>query len=231
MRQLFPEPLDEVDLAAAYGSPPAVRVNMIASLDGASAVSGLSGGLGGPADKVVFAAIRGQADAILVGAGTMRAEGYGPSRVGPIAVVTRSCRLDWSSRFFTQAVHRPIVVTVASAGAGEQNRAAEVADVLLAGQSDVDVADAIRQLHGRGFRHLLVEGGPSLNGDVAATGLVDELCLTVSPTLVGGDARRIVSGAGPLEPLPMEPVHMLEQDGYLFLRYRLRHHLPRPPSS
>src|SRR5437763_114376 len=159
---------------------------MIASLDGASAVSGLSGGLGGPADKAVFAAIRSHADAILVGAGTMRAEGYGPFAGGPIAVVTRSCRLDWSSRFFSEATHRSIVVTVASAAAEERSQAAAVADVVIAGETDVDVRSAVDQLHGRGFAHLLVEGGPQLNGDVVAAGLVDELCLTVSPVLVGG---------------------------------------------
>jgi riboflavin biosynthesis pyrimidine reductase len=152
----------------------------------------------------------------------MRAEGYGPFAGGPIAVVTRSCRLDWSSRFFTAAAHRPIVVTVATADAEERQRAAEVADVIIAGDHDVDVVDAIAQLHGRGFAHVLIEGGPQLNGDVVAAGLVDEVCLTMSPELIGGDARRILSGASPPSPVPLAPVHILEADGFLFLRYARR---------
>ena len=139
MRQLFPTAGD-VDPADAYGrlaalgpSRPRVRLNMIASVDGAASLQGRSGALGGPADKALFATLRSLADVVLVGAGTMRAEGYGPARlsddararrrdwglppVPPIAVMTRSCRLDWSARFFTEAEQRPLVVTVASAAA------------------------------------------------------------------------------------------------------------------
>jgi len=87
---------------------------MIASVDGATTVAGVSGGLGGGADHDLFALLRSLADVVLVAAGTVRAEGYGPSRV-PVAVVTRSCRLDWESPFFTAPVARPIVVTVAGA--------------------------------------------------------------------------------------------------------------------
>jgi hypothetical protein len=122
MRQLFPSPVDPVDPADVYGDPPragpggrpGVRLNMIASVDGATTVAGVSGGLGGGADHELFALLRSLADVVLVAAGTVRAEGYGPSRV-PVAVVTRSCRLDWESPFFTAPVARPIVVTVAGA--------------------------------------------------------------------------------------------------------------------
>ena len=219
LRQLYPEPLDEVDAADAYGDPPPLRLNRIASVDGASAVEGRSGGLGGQADKAVFGAIRSQADAILVGAGTMRSEGYGPFSGGPIAVVTRSCRLDWSSRFFADATHRPIVVTVSSADADSRSRAGEVADVLIAGENDVDIGRAVQSLHGRGFAHVLAEGGPQLNGDLVAAGLLDELCLTVSPVVIGGDVRRILSGAAPPSPVALALRHILEADGYLFVRY------------
>src|SRR5436189_936743 len=134
MRSLLPRWDDERDLEAAYAAPtdtipasPFVRVNMISSFDGAIAVGGRSGLLGGPADRRVFRVLRSLADVILVGAGTARAEGYGPARldeaiqarrrargqsaVPPIAVVTRSCHLDWSTPFFTEAVARSIVVT------------------------------------------------------------------------------------------------------------------------
>ncbi len=228
MRQLLPFPRDPVDLAALYGDlPPAgtqptVRLNMIASIDGATAVAGVSGGLGGPADQELFAVLRSQADVVLVAAGTVRAEHYGPSQV-PVAVISRSCRLDWDSPFFTAAVTPPIVVTVSQAPALERKKAEDVADVIIAGEQDVDLAVTLGALAERGFARVLAEGGPSLNGQLSAAGLLDELCLTVSPLLVGGDAKRILAGPGPqgAGSGPGWRLHSLcEQDGFLFLRYR-----------
>ena len=229
MRQLLPFPLDPVDLATLYGdlpsagARPTVRLNMIASIDGATAVAGLSGGLGGPADQALFAVLRAQADVVLVAAGTVRAERYGPSAV-PVAVISRSCRFDWDSPFFAAAITPPIVVTVAEAPGSERKKAADVADVIIAGERDVDLAAALGALAERGFGRVLAEGGPSLNGQLAAAGLLDELCLTVSPRLVGGEAKRILAGPGPQGVLGSGPGWRLrslcEQDGFLFLRYR-----------
>jgi riboflavin biosynthesis pyrimidine reductase len=201
MRQLFPSPVDPVDPADVYGDPPragpggrpGVRLNMIASVDGATTVAGVSGGLGGGADHELFALLRSLADVVLVAAGTVRAEGYGPSRV-PVAVVTRSCRLDWESPFFTAPVARPIVVTVAGAP-----------------------PDA---LGGRGHRAVLAEGGPTLNAQLAGAGLLDELCLSLSPRPVGGDAKRILDGLPVPGPASLRLCSVCEQDGFLFLRYR-----------
>ena len=225
MRQLLPTFVDPVDPMAVYADPPVaagrpgVRFNMIASVDGATAVDGVAGGLGGEADRALFALLRRLADVVLVAAGTARAEGYGPSPV-PIAVVTRSCRLDWDSRFFTAQFARPVVVTVATAPAEARARAAEVADVVVAGERDVDLARALDVLGARGWRAVLCEGGPTLNGQLAAAGLLDELCLTLSPCLVGGDAKRLL--AGPLLPGPptLTLASACEEDGFLFLRYR-----------
>ena len=178
MRQLFPEPADSVepldvyrDLPIVEGRP-ALRLNMIASVDGATAVDGRSGGLGGPADRRVFAALRSLADVVLVAAGTVRAEHYGPGGL-PIAVVSGSLRLDWDAPFFTAATHRPIVVTHRRAPAAEAVRASRVADVLVAGESQVDLARAVTMLGERGFAHVLAEGGPSLNGALAGAGVLD----------------------------------------------------------
>ena len=228
MRQLLPFGCDPVDPAVLYGdlpsagTRPAVRLNMIASIDGATAVGGLSGGLGGPADHALFAVMRAQADVVLVAAGTVRAEHYGPSQV-PVAVISRSCRLDWDSPFFTAAIAPPLVVTVAEAPAPERKKAADRADVIIAGERDVDLAFALGALAERGFARVLAEGGPSLNGQLAAVGLLDELCLTLSPRLGGGDAKRILAGpdlgllgAG----LAWRLRSLCEQDGFLFLRYR-----------
>ena len=156
---------------------------------------------------------------VLVAAGTARAEGYGPSRV-PVAVVTRSCRLDWEAPFFTAPVARPIVVTVAGAPPDALARAAEVAEVVVAGDRDVDLAVALDALGGRGHRAVLAEGGPTLNAQLAAAGLLDELCLSLSPRLVGGAAKRILDGLEVPGTTPLRLCSVCEQDGFLFLRYR-----------
>jgi riboflavin biosynthesis pyrimidine reductase len=226
LRRLFPEfaeavePLDVYrDLPVVEGRP-AVRLNMIGSVDGATAVDGRSGGLGGPADRKVFAALRALAEVVLVAAGTVRTENYGPAKV-PIAVVSGSLRLDWDTPFFTAAIHRPIVVTSGRAPAEAVKQAAAVADVLVAGDTTVDLTQAVEQLGERGFLHVLAEGGPTFNGALAAAGLLDELCLTLAPLLVSGEAKRILAGPW-LQPPPELTLRSLcEEDGYLFLRYRL----------
>jgi riboflavin biosynthesis pyrimidine reductase len=227
VRQLFPAPVDPVDPADVYGdlptagSRPALRLNMIASADGATTVAGTSGGLGGAADRALFLLLRSLADVVLVGAGTMRAERYGPSSV-PVAVVSRSCRFDWDAPFFSAQKARPIVVTVAGASEPLRARAAEVAEVVVAGEHDVDLARALDELAARGFRSVLAEGGPSLNAQLAAAGLIDELCLTLAPSLVGGDAEGVLDGPALPAPAALRLYSVCEQDGFLFLRWRSR---------
>lgn len=223
MRQLLPVVADDVDpvvvyadLPAASGRP-AVRLNMIASLDGAATVEGLSGGLGGPADHRVFAALRELTDVVLVAAGTVRAERYGPSKV-PLAIVTRSCALDLDAPLFVEGA-RAIVLTVAAAPPQAIAAAREVADVLVAGERTVDLRVALQLLGEAGHRNVLAEGGPSLNAQLAAGDLIDELCLTIAPCLLGGDSRRIL--AGPPVNMNRFALHTIcEESGYLFLRLR-----------
>jgi riboflavin biosynthesis pyrimidine reductase len=227
VRQLFPEPVDPVDPADVYGdlptagSRPALRLNMIASADGATTVAGASGGLGGPADRALFLLLRSLADVVLVAAGTMRADRYGPSSV-PVAVVSRSCRFDWDAPFFSAQKARPIVVTVADAPGPLRARAAEVAQVVVAGEHDVDPARALDELAKLGFRSVLAEGGPSLNAQLAAAGLIDELCLTLAPSLVGGNAKRVLDGPALPVPAALRLRSVCEQDDFLFLRWRPR---------
>lgn len=223
MRQLLPVAADGVDPADVYADlpvvagRPAVRLNMIASLDGAATVGGRSGGLGGPADHRVFAALRELADVVLVAAGTVRAERYGPSKV-PLGIVTRSCALDLDAPLFTKGA-RAIVLTVATAPPVAVAAAREVADVLIAGERSVDLGVALRLLGDAGYRNVLAEGGPSLNAQFAAADLVDELCLTVAPYLVGGDARRILTGT-PVDMTRFGLHTICEDSGYLFVRLR-----------
>jgi riboflavin biosynthesis pyrimidine reductase len=242
MRRLLPTAEDNVDLFEAYtpsanftrAGLPWVRVNMVSSLDGAISVHGRSGALGGPPDRRVFMVLRSLADVIVVGAGTMRAEGYGPARLDddlragrqargqppepPIAVITRSCHFDWQSPFFTEATARPIVFTVNDAVESPGSRGAEVAEIVTVGETEVDLRRALTALGERGMRHALVEGGPGLNAQLAHAGLLDELCLTLSPRVVAGDGPRVL--AGPELPQPLEPrvIQLLEDDGFLFLR-------------
>ncbi len=240
MRALYPRAADDVDLGAAYAVPrrtPFVRCNMISSIDGAIAVHGRSGMLGGPGDRRVFSVLRSLADVVLVGAATARSEGYGPARpdgaarearlgrrqaaVPPIAVVTRSGQLDWSAPFFTAAEARPILLTTADADRGSLERARDVADVIVAGDDRVDLRRALQELEALGYGHVLVEGGPGINAQLLRDGLLDELCLTLSPRIVAGTGPRILAGEELARPLGLRLVHLLEEDGYLFSRLAL----------
>jgi 5-amino-6-(5-phosphoribosylamino)uracil reductase len=218
VRLLFPNPADEVDVAALYAAAdrprsPWVLVNMISTVDGATAIAGKSGGLGGPADKAVFAAIRSVADVILVGAGTVRAENYGPD--ARLAIVTASLDLEPDARVFTGDT-RPLVLTSSDADPARRAALASVANVVDVNDGRrVDLRAALAHLEGV----VLCEGGPSLNGQLVADDLVDELCLSLSPLLAAGDSPRVAHGAGANEPRELHLAHALEEDGLLFLRY------------
>jgi riboflavin biosynthesis pyrimidine reductase len=211
---------------------------MISTLDGAVAVHGRSGMLGGPGDHRVFQVLRSLADVILVGAGTARDERYGPARlddtlrhqrrqrgqppVPPIAVVTRSANLDWSSPFFTEAEARPIVLTTSDYDQATRTRGEKVAEFVVAGHDRVDPRQALAYFHRSGYRSVLLEGGPGLNADVVDAGLLDELCLTLSPRLVAGSGPRVLAGPELPHPLDLDIIHLLEEDGFLFYRLAIR---------
>jgi riboflavin biosynthesis pyrimidine reductase len=208
--------MTEHDEYAEYRYPegPWVRANMIVSVDGAATRGGLSGALGNEADRVLFHRLRELSDVVLVGAGTVRAEGYGPAKV-PLAVVSRTLGFDYSSPLFQGET---ILVTTESApGLAEARRHAEV---VVAGRNSVDHRLALELLRERGLEKVLCEGGPTLLAQLVAEGLLDELCLTVSPVLVGGGAMRILHGPAVDRELTLEG---MRQDGdHLFLRYRRR---------
>jgi riboflavin biosynthesis pyrimidine reductase len=245
MRQLLPSADDTPDLDELYGADarpapagrPWVLLNMIASVDGATAVDGRSGGLGGDADHQVFAALRAVPDVILVAAGTVRAENYHPvtlpdrhqaerrargqEPVPQLAIVTRRLDLDLRGPLFAAGARPPIVITSPSADRARRSEAtAAGADLVLAGTGDdLDLGVALSTLGEMGASIVLSEGGPSFNGSLVAAGLVDEVCLSVAPALVGGPSARIAHGpdAVGLERLMLRRV--LEDEGYLFLRY------------
>jgi riboflavin biosynthesis pyrimidine reductase len=237
MRELYPNAGDEVDPVALYGADdrtpasderPWVLLNMIATVDGATEIEGRSGGLGGPADKLVFGAVRAVADVILVGAGTVRAESYGAPRTPAgkalpprLAIVTRSLEIDPTARVFVDAPRgrRTIVVTTERSDASRRAALADVAEVILAGTDTVDILRTLAELRERGARVALCEGGPSLNGQLVATGALDELCLSVAPLVAGGASPRLAHGLVPPTPVSMRLDRVLEADDMLFLRY------------
>lgn len=242
VRQLLPTPVPALDDAAIldlYAPPrgpmPFVRFNFVGTADGASTHDGASGDLGGDADRRIFALLRRHADTILVGAGTVRAEGYAGELVDAagrawrrergrpphpgVAVVSGTLDLDPASAFFAQAPVRPLLLTTAPAAERDAGAFADVADVVACGRDGVDPAVVLRELTRRGHRAVHSEGGPSLFGAFQAADLVDSLCLTLSPLLAGGTARRIAEGAEhPLVPLRISA--LLEEDGALFIDYR-----------
>jgi riboflavin biosynthesis pyrimidine reductase len=210
---------------------------MVASADGAAEASGQSAGLSSAGDRRLFGVLRGLADVILAGAGTVRAEKYKPVRprevwsslragrpaTPPIAVVSGRLDLDPSSELFTTAPAeaRTIVITCASSPPEVRAALAAVADVIVAGSSSVDLKAALDELASRGLSRVSCEGGPHMLADLGAAGLLDELCLTVGPLLAGPGAIRVMSGSPwqPATPHPMRLAHVLEEDGFLFTRY------------
>ncbi|MGY4857884.1 pyrimidine reductase family protein [Cryobacterium sp. AP23] len=230
-----PDPAEVLDrYRVADRSRPHLRVNFVSSLDGAATHDGLSGGLGDDADRLVFDTLRMLTDVILVGAGTVRAEGYGGIRFTdtavawrlanglpehpPVAIVSGRLDLDPVHPVFTRAATRPLVVTHAQAPAERRAALAAVADVLVCGDAAVDHALMVRTLTQRGYRQVLCEGGPSLFGSLLAADAVDELCLTLSPLLESGRAPRIAAGDS-ATPRRMRLAHALPAGDTLLLRY------------
>ena len=246
MRQLVPSDhpsRHDDDPFAVYRAPrpepaerPWVLANMVAGIDGSAAVGGRVGGLSSSRDRELFVLLRSQADAVLIGAATARAEGYGPvhlpeslqhqraaagrSSALPLAIVTRSLALDWESPLFSaDAPIRPILITVEASAEEALGAARNRADVIVAGAEEVDLGVAMADLRRRGMTTVLTEGGPTLLGELIASGLLDELCLTLAP-LAGGDPLPIaVRPEHPGDLRGFELASVLEEDGHLFLRY------------
>ncbi|MFF7634356.1 dihydrofolate reductase family protein [Kitasatospora sp. NPDC008050] len=229
-------------LAEVYAYPdsvwagrPWLRANMVGSLDGAARLAGLSEGLSSEADKRIFGVLRALCDVVIVGAETVRAEGYRPARARAdfaaaraaagqapapvIAVVSRSLALDLSAPLFTEPLVRTVVIAPVDAPAEARAAVAEVADLITVGHGAVDLVAARAALTARGWTRQLTEGGPRLLGQLAAAGLLDELCLSLAPLLTAGEAPRIMHGAEMADAQQMRLVSLIEQKGFLFTRY------------
>lgn len=246
MRQLLPHP-GEIDPAEAYAAirprpagRPWVAALMAASADGAATVGGRSGPLGGEGDRAVFRAVRAVADAIVVGAGTVRDEDYGPVRSPEhtaarrvaagqephprLVVVSGRLHLNPGQRLFAETdgtTPPPLVVHPPSTPAEARRRieaVAELVELPAAVGRGVDPHALVAELGRRHLGVVVVEGGPSLNGVLVAADVVDELCLTLDPMVVGGSAPRIAHAPGEPEARRWTTAHLMEQDGVLFWR-------------
>ncbi|MEU0873811.1 pyrimidine reductase family protein [Nocardia brasiliensis] len=234
------------DLAQVYAYPenpsaPWVRANFVSSIDGAATSDGQSEGLGTPADKAVFLMLRDLADVVLVGAGTVRSENYGGARTDaqlrralhqrgagghpdgappPIAVVTASAAIDLGARLLTDTTVPPLIITTASAPADRKQQLADAgAQVIEAGDLAVTPKGLLRVLAERGLYRVLCEGGPHLFGELLAADVVDELCLTIAPILIGGTARRISLSAHEFGLRMRRAQLLLDDDGTMLTRW------------
>lgn len=215
MRRLFPHPAAGLTVRECYEAPrhrvdgrPWVALCMVSGLDGSTVVEENSRRLSNPVDQEVLLTLRSMVDLVLVGASTVRAEGYGPPRTPGlrIAVVSRTAQLDFSLPLWTSG--RAVLVV--------PERAPDVpVPCIRAGLDDVDLAEALRHLDAESVQ---AEGGATLNGALAAADLIDELNLTISPQLTGGAGPRLTFGAPPVAHR-MDLAHVLEDDGFLFTRW------------
>ena len=241
MRRLLPDPgsttveqqLDELEPAAnARDDRPYVITNFAITLDGRATIHGRSGAIGSDTDTQMLVGLRAKADAVMIGAGTLRAERYGrlvpdPDQrarrergglpADPLAVVV-SGRLDlpWDASLFTEGAGQVLIFTASEAEAPETRTAVEI----VRHRDSVDLAAALTHLRTEsGVRALLCEGGPRLHAQLIENGLVDELFITHAPKFAGGEGPGLVTGLQELE-RPLELAWLLEEDGELFARYR-----------
>jgi riboflavin biosynthesis pyrimidine reductase len=243
VRQLLPDPIDDVDPLDLYLADerrphtdhPWLMTNMIASIDGATALDGVSGALGGAGDAAVFRAVRASCDWILVASGTAVAERYRMPRTSQdltarrgalgrtpapgLAIVTASGRIDPSiPAFADRAADQPRPLVIAGQDADGDALSALDADVVRLATAHPEPPAVLAELMARGAGVVLAEGGPTFNGMLHGADVIDEMCLSLAPTLAGGDSDRIVAH-GPDLAVSMHLDRLLEEDGALFARY------------
>jgi riboflavin biosynthesis pyrimidine reductase len=227
---------DVDELASFYAEPPnGVRVNMIFSADGAAAFGGRAGPLSSQIDQELLQILRGFADVVLVGAGTARAENYGPvqltdtqramrhregrSKPPPIAVISRTGQLP--ARLVGSPDQPALLVTSAESAARHHHAGDQACGVLIAGEKSVDVPRAVALLADHGLQRILCEGGPTLLDELVETDAVEEICVTLAPKLAANQPMGHRPQPPSRMPVPtaLRLAHALVYDDYLFTKY------------
>jgi riboflavin-specific deaminase-like protein len=250
LRRLFPDldgteiSPDEVyrDLTFPAGevSRPYVALNMVSTVDGKTALGESAAGIGSRTDARLMRQIRAAADAVVWGAGTLRADIVDP-RVDPVRVqrriergqapqplavsVSGSLDLEPTNRFFVGGPERTVLFTTEAAAADRRRLLARYATVVVHEGTRVNMEEALRYLWERhGVRLLLSEGGPGLNQLLLEAGLLDEVFWTVAPKLAGGRGRTLLDGDQAAQAIraTLDLISLYEHAGELYSRYRLR---------
>lgn len=250
MRQLFPAATTEAigsndvyrDLALPSGvdGRPYVIMNMVSTVDGKSALGTSAAGIGSRTDSLLMRQIRAAVDAVMHGAGTLRAELVDPrvdtvranDRVQrglppqPLAViVSGSLDLEPTGRYLVNGPSGTVIITSSAAPTDRRQLLGRYATLIVQDGETLDLASALRRLHDEhGVRSLLSEGGPTLNQRLLDAGLIDEVFWTVTPKLAGGRGRATIDGDDPTTRIRarLDLVSLHEHDGELYTRYRLR---------
>jgi riboflavin biosynthesis pyrimidine reductase len=226
VNRLLPDPapttiddqLASLDPGPAPADRPYVALNFATTLDGYGAIDGRSGQIGSDTDTAMLVGLRRRFEAVMIGAGTMRAERYGPMPDGrPLVIISGRLDLPWDAGAFTEGQGQ--VVCFTAEPEAEPPKTATPVE-LVRHPEKVDIAAALRYLREEtGIGTLLCEGGPGLHAQLQRDGLADELFLTIAPKLAGGPGPHILEGELP-DVLGHELVWLLEHDGELFGRYR-----------
>lgn len=242
LRRLLPDPgettvLEQMATFSPFESPraerPFVYTNFALTVDGRATIDGRSGAIGSDTDTAMLVGLRTRTDAVMIGGGTMRAEGYGRVVGDPakrelresnglaadplMVIVSGGLDLPWDAPLFTEGGGEVLVFTAdAETEPPETNTRVEV----VRHEGRIELPAAMRELRDRGIRSLLCEGGPSLHAELIEAGLVDELFVTRAPKLAGGDGPGIVHGLDAGE-RPLELLWLLEEGGETYSRYRV----------
>ncbi|MFT6564862.1 MAG: riboflavin biosynthesis pyrimidine reductase [Actinomycetes bacterium] len=229
--------IKESDLGALYPWPSDrqwIRGMMVTTLDGAArGADDVSGSISSKADKVIFNETRRLADAILIGASTMRIERYQPLKAKPedqaeraaaglrsapvVVMISGSLDIPWDELIFRESAFTPIIITTESVDADALAQARAHCEVVVLPGSQVDALAVVKVLTARGWNRIVCEGGPTLLAQLAALNLLDEADISISPLIVGGG--QILTGAGLDPPDRYRLEHIIEDNGFLFNRY------------